>query len=209
MTLKATTPRRAKREQNDAIRIVPLSLSISALKPVPDALLAALATPRLTYRGGALITSVAVYVIYWGVAWNKAPLKDLRSKLDGFFDFIVTSTLMDELAEYSVPAFKIGHGTRLGSIVVTTPAPKPSVSDSNLQQFLQNLIGKGGGVPKPTANTLYFIYVPPGTRVVQGGSASCQGSAVTTMISEARPSMRSCPTRAARAVLGVLVRSTR
>jgi hypothetical protein len=29
-------------------------------------------------------------------------------------------------------------------------------------------------VPKVTANSLYFIYVPPGVRVVMGGSASCQ-----------------------------------
>ncbi len=27
--------------------------------------------------------------------------------------------------------------------------------------------------PQPTANTLYFVYLPPGTSVVQGGSQSC------------------------------------
>jgi hypothetical protein len=31
----------------------------------------------------------------------------------------------------------------------------------------------GGAVPKPSGNTLYFLYLPPGVRVVQGGSASC------------------------------------
>jgi len=29
-------------------------------------------------------------------------------------------------------------------------------------------------VPTPTANTLYFVYLPPGVRVVMGGSAPCQ-----------------------------------
>src|SRR5205814_7531889 len=43
-----------------------------------------------------------------------------------------------------------------------------------IQQMLQQQIAAKKGVPTPTANTLYFVYLPPGVRVVMGGSASCQ-----------------------------------
>jgi hypothetical protein len=39
--------------------------------------------------------------------------------------------------------------------------------------MLQHLIATNNSVPKPSPNMLYFIYIQPGTRVVQGGSASC------------------------------------
>jgi hypothetical protein len=48
------------------------------------------------------------------------------------------------------------------------------VTDSAIQTMLRQEIAKGKPTPKPTANTLYFIYVQPGVRVVLGGSASCQ-----------------------------------
>jgi hypothetical protein len=95
-------------------------------------------------------------------------------QLNAFFDFILTSPLIDQLAEYNVPKYAIKHGKRIGTATVTTPALKTSVTDTAIQQMLQQQIAAGKGVPKATANTLYFIYVQPGVRVVMGGSASCQ-----------------------------------
>jgi hypothetical protein len=40
--------------------------------------------------------------------------------------------------------------------------------------MLQQQIAVKKGVPQATRNTLYFVYVQPGVRVVMGGSASCQ-----------------------------------
>jgi hypothetical protein len=73
-----------------------------------------------------------------------------------------------------VPAFKIGHGSRTGTLTVTTPALKHSVSDTAIQHMLQGEIASNPAVPQPGPNTLYFIYLPPGVKVIQGGSASCQ-----------------------------------
>ena len=81
---------------------------------------------------------------------------------------------MDQLAEYSVPANAIGHGRRTGTINITTPSLGHSVSDSALQHMLQQEISTNSAVPQPNSNALYFIFLPPGVRVVQGGSASCQ-----------------------------------
>jgi hypothetical protein len=57
---------------------------------------------------------------------------------------------------------------------VTSPALHHSVSDAALQTFLKAQIASNATLPKPGPNTLYFIYAPPGVRIIQGGSASCQ-----------------------------------
>ena len=96
------------------------------------------------------------------------------SQINAFFDAIVTSTLIDQLAEYSVPKYAIRRGRRVGTAMVTTPALKKSVSDTAVHTMLRRQIAKGGGVPRATPNTLYFVYIEPGVRVVMGGSSSCQ-----------------------------------
>ncbi len=80
--------------------------------------------------------------------------------------------LIDQLGEYSVPGKTIGHGSRTGTITLTSPAPKTSVQDSAIQQLLQQEIA-AKNLPAPGPNSLYFFFLPPGVKVVQGGSASC------------------------------------
>jgi hypothetical protein len=172
------SPDSAKRivdSHRDPIRIVPLHLIDDVVTPTVEAAAAGpAATPQLTYRNGPLIAKAEVFTVFWGAAWQQAPLADMATRLNGFFDGILKSALIDQLAEYSVPGYKIGHGKRTGSLTITTPALKHSVSDTAIQHMLQGLIAHHPGVPHPTPNTLYFVYLPPGVRVVQGGSASCQ-----------------------------------
>jgi hypothetical protein len=159
---------------SDAVRIVPLCTPDDLRTPTQEAAQAAGATPpQLTYRNGPLLTQVEVFTVFWGAQWNSAALASLAAQLNQFFDFVLTSPLMDQLAEYSVPGQTIGHGQRVGTLTVTASAPHRSVSDSTIQHLLQQLAAAGGAVPKPSGNTLYFLYLPPGVRVVQGGSASC------------------------------------
>ena len=160
--------------EHDVIRIVPLHGVGDAGRPSPEAAAAApAAAPKLTYRGGPLLANVEVFTIFWGSAWQGAQ-SVLATKVNQFFDYVLTSPLIDQMDEYSVPAYKIGHGKRTGTLTVTTPAPHRSVSDATLQKILSNLIATNSALPKPGPNALYFIYAPPGVRVVQGGSASCQ-----------------------------------
>ena len=172
MTSETTNPPASVR---DPIRIVPLHTPAELTKPFDVAGVAPAAPPHLTYRGGALLTSVKVFTVYWGAAWATAPLADLTHKIDGFFDFVLTSALMDQLAEYSVPGKTIGHGSRIGRAVISHPAPKHVVTDAAIQHLLTTqLAAAGSGFPKADANTLFFVYTPPGTAIVQGGSRSCQ-----------------------------------
>jgi len=128
--------------------------------------------PQLTYRKGPLLTAVQVFTIFWG-NWNAAPQNALLPKINQFFDFILTSQLLDQLGEYSVANQKIGHGARTGSVTLATTAPGTTVDDSKIQTFLQQQIS-AGTLPATTPNTLYFVFLPPGVTVTQGGSASCK-----------------------------------
>ncbi len=115
-----------------------------------------------------------VFTIFWGPAWQQAGQSALVTQINQFFDFILTSPLIKQLAEYSVQGQIIGNGKRTGTLTITTPKLKHSVSDTAIQDMLQQEIASNPVVPHPTPNTLYFVYLPPGVRVVQGGSASCQ-----------------------------------
>ncbi|MBA2285492.1 MAG: hypothetical protein H0W02_08425 [Ktedonobacteraceae bacterium] len=132
------------------------------------------ATPaHLVYNNGPLLTSVQVFTVFWGAAWQQSPLSDTLQNLNGFFDFILTSPLMDQMAEYSTATQKIGRGSRTGTTTITTPNPAATIADSDIQQMLNTAIANGT-VPQATSNTLYFVYLPSGVAVSQGGQSSCQ-----------------------------------
>jgi len=166
MAKSKAKPERRPPPAVDAIRIVPLRL--------PAAKAAAAPAAHLSYRNGPLISAVEVFTFFWGSAWKQTAQTTLMTRINGFFDTILTSALIDRLAEYNVSKFRIGHGKHTGTTVLTTPTLGTSVTDTAIQTLLRQQTASGKGVPKPTANTLYFVYLPPGVRVVMGGSASCQ-----------------------------------
>ena len=149
------------------IRIVPLH------KPEAQAVAPA-AAPELVYRNGPLMTSVEVFTLFWGSSWRQQPAADILAQMNQFFDFVLTSGLMDQLSEYNVAGQSIGHGKRTGSITLTKPEPSASVTDQAIQQLLHQEISGNSEFPQPSPNTLYFVFLPSGTTVVQGGSSSCQ-----------------------------------
>jgi hypothetical protein len=148
------------------IRVVPLHR--------PEAQrFAAAATPQLTYRGGPLLTAVEVFTVFWGAEWKQAAQSAIATNMNLFFDYILTSALMDQLGEYSVPGKNIDHGKRTGTATLTSPAPNTSVRNSEIQKLLQQEIA-AKTLPAPGPNSLYFFFLPPGVQVVLGGSASCR-----------------------------------
>jgi hypothetical protein len=157
-------------QYEDPIRIVPLHAPADVFRPLADA---AAVPPQLTYRGGALLTNVKVCTIFWGAAWQNAQAA-LSTKINSFFEFILTSPLIDQLAEYNTPQLKIGHGKHTATLTLTTPAPARATSDTAVRHMLQSQIATNTHFPKPDANTLYFVYLPPGVSISQGGSRSCQ-----------------------------------
>ncbi len=167
-----TKPRKRKSPQTrpqHPIRIVPLHRpEIAGAAPAAPG-----ATPNLTYRNGPLLTAAEVFTVFWGGAWQQHKNTALSAQLNRFFDYILSSQLLNQLAEYSVPGQAIGHGSRIGTTLSAAPKLGKSVQDSAVQTFLQKSIA-AATLPTPTRNTLYFVFLPPGVKVLQGGSASCK-----------------------------------
>jgi hypothetical protein len=119
-----------------------------------------------------LLTSVEVTTIFWGASWKQADA-GLAAQLNSFFDAILTSPLIDQLAEYNVPAFTIGHGKRAATATVVPARPQTRLTDAGVQRFLQGQLKTNKALPPAGPNSLYFIYLAPGTTVSQGGGRSC------------------------------------
>jgi hypothetical protein len=166
-----TTERAAIPRYEDPIRIVPLHVPRDLVADLPHA--GPTPAPKLTYRGGPLIANVKVFIVFWGSAWQNAQ-SALATQIENFFQAILSSSLIDQLAEYSTPQVKIGHGQVIGKAVVTSPTPRKSISDTAIRTMLQHHVATDSNFPQPDANTLYFVYAPPGSVIVQGGSRSCQ-----------------------------------
>jgi hypothetical protein len=113
-----------------------------------------------------------VFTFFWGDGWQAQPQAGLMQQVIQFFDYIVTSPLVDQMAEYSVAGNAIGHGANLGASPIAATLGQ-SVDDSVIQQFIQQEISTNSAVPQPTPNSLYFVFLPPGVAVSLGGSSSC------------------------------------
>ena len=129
-------------------------------------------TPHLVYFGGPLLTKVQVYNVFWGKKWSAGAGAAMATRLNDFFKAILVSPMIDQLAEYSVAGKSIGHGTFIGSKVITASAPVGSVTDTTIRTQLQRWIS-AKTVAATTPNTLYFIYLDPGISSIMGGSKSC------------------------------------
>ncbi len=160
----------AFRSQHDPIRVVPLRVDDRLVAPAPAA--PPSAAPSLTYRGGPLLTAVQVFTFFWGDGWQGQPQDGVMQQVIQYFDYIVTSALVDQLAEYSMVGNAIGHGANLGAIPLTASLGQ-SVDDSAIQQLIQQEISTNPAVPQPTPNSLYFVFLPPGVAVSLGGGSSC------------------------------------
>src|SRR5690242_11599431 len=73
---------------------------------------------RLVYHGGHLLASVEVFTIFWGAEWHAGAQAPLIEKLNEFFDKFLVSSMMDVLAEFSVPGQTIGKGQRIGTLTI-------------------------------------------------------------------------------------------
>lgn len=129
--------------------------------------------PKLIYHHGPLITNVKVYTILWGKNWKSVPaFVKLEKSINTFFKDILVSPLIDQLAEYNTPVYKIGHGSFIGSKVITANAPGSVITDATIQKQVKAWL-TAHTIPAWDKNTLYFIYMDKGVSVHMGGGASC------------------------------------
>ena len=115
-----------------------------------------------------------LFTVFWEAFGGSTPSStDLMNRLNQFFTDILVSPLIDQLVEYDVPGQPIGHGSLIGTKVISDNAPVGSVTDSAIRRQLKQWIG-ANTLPKNNKNSLYFIHLDPGVVSIMGGSRSCQ-----------------------------------
>ncbi|HVV99631.1 MAG TPA: fibronectin type III domain-containing protein, partial [Planctomycetaceae bacterium] len=123
----------------------------------------------MTYHaGGDLLTNVEAQNVYLGADWKTDPtLASQATQLDTFTNYLVTSPVMDLMSSFG---YNVYRGTTTAGVVDTITNPSV-LSDQTIQFDLQQLINNHM-VQAPDANSLYIVYVDPGTEVTQGGANS-------------------------------------
>jgi hypothetical protein len=87
--------------------------------------------------------------------------------LQDYAKWIVGSTWLTTIGE----SYGVGQGTYVQHYTINSPAPA-TLTESDIDDLLESLLGVDGGLPAPNSNSLYFIYFPAGT-VITGGGTSC------------------------------------
>ena len=123
------------------------------------------------YHGGPLLTNIHIQPVFWGNAWTQPAQSALPGQLAGFFQFLVTSSIMDMLAEYNASGQTIVHGSVLPNQLKPNPQGgfPGSIADTAIRTQIDNWVGSSA---LPSAlDALYFIFLPPGvtsTKIFQG-----------------------------------------
>jgi hypothetical protein len=168
------TPRRilppSPPSQPESVNVVPRNSSdptTHSSKSIESAKL------ELTYRNGPLLESIEVFTVFLGKDWHKEPNVKLAQDINEFFNFIVSSALIDQLKEYSVENQQIEYGRFIGSVTVDPPNSHSTMTDDEIRILIQKEI-MHKTIPSPTENTVYFIYLSPGITVIYRDGKSCQ-----------------------------------
>jgi hypothetical protein len=137
----------------------------------------------VTYNGGAIIPNVRVEPIFYGSSWSSdTTLKQQAQSITQFWQYLTTSSYMDQLGQYyqlTYPAsIFVGHGSALANPDITGAGPtsgtvydKPGTlggSGLTIQDLIRGEM-LAGHVDMATSNTLYIVYTAPGVGFYASG----------------------------------------
>jgi hypothetical protein len=117
---------------------------------------------NLTYRGGALMEHVQVSTLFMGKAWQGS---SYPSYVNHFFkDLFADGRYMANLAQYSAGGYQIGNGSFVATAWDKSALPA-HVTDAQVRTDIVAGV-KAKVLPPVTTDSLYVVYVAPGTSVV-------------------------------------------
>jgi hypothetical protein len=143
---------------------------------------------KLDYLGGAVISNVQIYAIFWGSAVNS----QVQTNIGAFYQTLTNSPLWDWLAEYNTVGLSgsnqsIGPGTFVKAITITPINPSTALTvgsgeddvGAELRQQIAN-----GVIPGPhettngfdgagNVNVIYMVDFPANVTINYGGTQSC------------------------------------
>lgn len=122
--------------------------------------------PGVIYHGGAVLSNVKVFSIYWGNEVKNT------SDVEKFYAAITNSKYMDWLQEYNTPTQKIGRGSFIGSYTDTSIPTNKSLSNDDLILELKILIDQNK-IVSPDSNVLYMIHFPAEIEIKLQSKTSC------------------------------------
>ncbi|KAI8611267.1 hypothetical protein BC830DRAFT_1084180 [Chytriomyces sp. MP71] len=117
----------------------------------------------LNYYNGPILGNVEVNPIFYGNTTQ------YQAGLIKFYNFLVTSPIMDLLGQYSTKTTKLSYGTVKPAYVEKKPLK--SINDTQIQQYLRGLVKSG--TLKPNKNSYYPLHFPPHMDIVYGSLHSC------------------------------------
>ncbi|KAJ3231863.1 hypothetical protein HDU81_003476 [Chytriomyces hyalinus] len=126
------------------------------------------APPKLlTYYRGPLIASVDVTVLFYGSS-------TIQDRIKNYYSFILSSSWMDTLTQYSTATIKITPG-QLSGTYTEPDAPLTTIDVArDIEPYLRNLVTTGK--IKPTANTFYPIHFGQEKSIFSNGKQFCSGA---------------------------------
>lgn len=134
---------------------------------------------KLEYYGGPVIAKPNAYAVIWGPNVNT----EVESKIGGMLATTLASNYMDMFGQYSTSITAvggqpgtnqtIGRGTFGGTIRVQPANTKMDLDDIEIGAEIEQQID-AGKLPRPDADTLFFLYFPPELSISLEGSKSCE-----------------------------------
>ena len=122
---------------------------------------------QLTYRGGPLLPKVRVVNLFWGPNWKGSALSAYFNRF--FRALFLDGRFMTNLAQYSTDSITIGDGL-FGGADTDPQAPPATIQDADIRGEIQAQIA-AGHLRKPDASTVYFVFPPPHTQVINAAGA--------------------------------------
>jgi hypothetical protein len=130
--------------------------------------------PTVAPHGGLVLPHVSVETVFCGDQWQTDPgLAQEAQDINRFFTTLTDSTYMDILNEYGVGRgglrqqdFLSLSATTPGGHFVGTGGTPAVLADAQIQALLNdNIADPNSTVSYPDANTVYFVFTPPGVSV--------------------------------------------
>jgi hypothetical protein len=159
-------------------RVVKMPTQSSSLSRAPAA--SRTANPLL-YQGGGVLTSVQIYVDFWGPEWQAPGQAAVESYIDGFYTDLGASWWATIMGEYCSGIAISSSSCPPGSNFIKNPAHQlqASIIDTNpvpttpTQADIQNEAAKVAGQYGYPSDSVFMIYSPTGKSQIGFGTAWC------------------------------------
>lgn len=125
--------------------------------------------PKLTFYGGRILEDPKFVSLYVGSYWNTTKGKEERSVINRCSQSIPSGTHATVWEEYGV-----NPGEFVGSAVIPLQRAPKVVSEKDIQ----SLVAKGIKASRdftPDGNTVFTVFLPPGSVLVHGSADSRRG----------------------------------